>query len=157
MGSSKGGYFTLICYHTFFCGHHLLAAKPRPIDIDAGEDPIEEIARIVAQIRQRGRTRVSFCAPTGRFARDALMSWCKANEVGFIFGSVKNVLLCARARPSSSKPANAEPAVAEHPHSQSSGYANFQAAETAIALHVIAVVLRAVTLVVRRVIRSKSQ
>jgi hypothetical protein len=36
-----------------FCGRHLLAAKLRPANIDASAGSVEEIARIVARIRQR--------------------------------------------------------------------------------------------------------
>ena len=36
-----------------FCGRHLLAAKLRRSNIDASAGAVEEIARIVAQIRKR--------------------------------------------------------------------------------------------------------
>jgi hypothetical protein len=40
-----------------------------------------------------GRRCASFCAPIHGFARDALMTWCEANVVDFIFGLAKNVRL----------------------------------------------------------------
>ena len=47
----------------------------------------------MAQIRQRWpHTRIILRADSG-FARDALMSWCEANGVDFIFGLAKNVRL----------------------------------------------------------------
>jgi hypothetical protein len=42
-----------------FCGRHLLAAKLRPSNIDASAGAIDEVARIVAQVRARWpRTRI---------------------------------------------------------------------------------------------------
>jgi hypothetical protein len=89
------GYYDCYCYLPLyvFCGRHLLAAKLRPADIDAAAGSVEEIARIVAQIRARWpRTRIILRADSG-FAREALMAWCEANAVDFIFGLAKNVRL----------------------------------------------------------------
>ena len=49
------GYYDTYCYLPLyvFCGRHLLAAKLRPANIDASAGSVEEMARIVAQIRQR--------------------------------------------------------------------------------------------------------
>src|SRR6185503_8915940 len=55
------GYYDEYCYLPLyiFCGRHLLAAKLRRSNIDASAGAIEEIARIVAQIRRRWpRTRI---------------------------------------------------------------------------------------------------
>ena len=76
-----------------FCGRHLLAAKLRCANIDASAGSVEEIARIVAQIRERwAHTRIILRADSG-FAREALMAWCEANRVDFIFGLARNVRL----------------------------------------------------------------
>jgi hypothetical protein len=76
-----------------FCGDQLLAAKLRPANIDGAAGAIEEIGRIVAQIRARWpKVRIILRADSG-FARDALMNWCEANGVDFIFGLAKNVRL----------------------------------------------------------------
>ena len=73
-----------------FCGRHLLAAKLRRSNIDASAGAIEEIARIVAQIRRRWpRTRILLRGDSG-FAREALMAWCEANRVDFLFGLARN-------------------------------------------------------------------
>src|SRR6186997_1962415 len=49
------GYYDCHCYLPLyvFCGRHLLAAKLRRANIDASAGAVEEIARIVAQIRRR--------------------------------------------------------------------------------------------------------
>jgi hypothetical protein len=49
---------------------------------------------VVVQIRRAGRTRASCCGPTG-FAREALMAWCEANRVDYLFGLARNTRLVA--------------------------------------------------------------
>ncbi len=78
-----------------FCGSHLLASKLRRAAIDAAAGAVEETARIVAQIRARWpEVRIVLRADLG-FAREALMSWCEANEIDFLFGLAKNDRLVA--------------------------------------------------------------
>ena len=86
------GYYDCYCYLPLyvFCGRHLLAAKLRPANIDAAAGAVEEIARIVAQIRERWpKTRIVLRADSG-FAREALMAWCEGSGVDYIFGLAKN-------------------------------------------------------------------
>ena len=89
------GYYDCYCYLPLyiFCGRKLLAAKLRPSNIDGAAGSLEEVARIVAQIRACWpQTRIILRADSG-FTRDALMTWCEANDVDFIFGLAKNVRL----------------------------------------------------------------
>ena len=89
------GYYDCYCYLPLyvFCGRHLLAAKLRPSNIDASAGSVEEVARIVAQIRRRWpRTRILLRADSG-FAREALMAWCETNRVDFVFGLARNARL----------------------------------------------------------------
>jgi hypothetical protein len=89
------GYYDCYCYLPLyvFCGRHLLAAKLRPSNIDASAGSVEEVARIVAQIRRRWpRTRILLRADSG-FAREALMAWCEMNQVDFVFGLAGNARL----------------------------------------------------------------
>src|SRR2546422_8793096 len=86
------GYYDCYCYLPLFvfCGRHLLVAKLRRADLDAAAGAVEEIARIVAQIRRRWpRVRILLRADSG-FARDDLMAWCEANGVDFLFGLARN-------------------------------------------------------------------
>jgi Transposase DDE domain group 1 len=86
------GYYDCYCYLPLyvFCGDHLLAAKLRPANIDASAGSVEEVARIVAQIRRSWpEVRIVLRADSG-FAREALMAWCEANEVDYLFGLAKN-------------------------------------------------------------------
>ena len=89
------GYYDCYCYLPLyvFCGRHLLAAKLRPSNIDGSAGAVEEVARIVAQIRARWpRTRILLRADSG-FAREARMAWCEENRVDFVFGLARNARL----------------------------------------------------------------
>jgi hypothetical protein len=89
------GYYDCYCYLPLyvFCGRHLLAAKLRRSDIDGAAGAVEEVARIVAQVRARWpRVRVLLRADSG-FAREALMAWCEANKVDYLFGLARNARL----------------------------------------------------------------
>jgi hypothetical protein len=86
------GYYDNYCYLPLyvFCGRHLLAAKLRPANIDGSAGAVEEMARIVAQIRQRWpAVRILLRADSG-FAREALMAWCEHNGVDYLFGLARN-------------------------------------------------------------------
>jgi len=86
------GYYDCYCYLPLyiFCGRDLLAAKLRRANIDAAAGAIEEVARIVAQIRSKWpRVRVLLRADAG-FAREALMAWCESNRVDYLFGLAGN-------------------------------------------------------------------
>jgi hypothetical protein len=86
------GYYDCYCYLPLyvFCGRHLLAAKLRRANIDASAGAVEEVARIVAQIRESWpRVAILLRADSG-FARDTLMSWCEANAVDYVFGLARN-------------------------------------------------------------------
>jgi hypothetical protein len=86
------GYYDCHCYLPLyvFCDDHLLAAKLRRSNIDASAGSPEEIARIVARIRERWPdVRILLRGDSG-FAREALMAWCEANKVDFLFGLARN-------------------------------------------------------------------
>ncbi len=86
------GYYDCYCYLPLyiFCGRHLLVAKLRRANADAAAGVLEEVARIVAQIRRRWpRTRILLRGDSG-FTREALMTWCEANRVDYVFGLARN-------------------------------------------------------------------
>ena len=91
------GYYDCYCYLPLyiFCGRHLLGAKLRPANIDASAGSVEEVARIVAEIRTRWPfVRILLRADSG-FAREALMAWCEENRVDYLFGLARNARLVA--------------------------------------------------------------
>jgi Transposase DDE domain group 1 len=86
------GYYDCYCYLPLyvFCGRHLLAAKLRRSNIDASAGAVDEVERIVIQIRTRWpRVKIVLRADAG-FARDELMAWCEANAVDYLFGLARN-------------------------------------------------------------------
>jgi hypothetical protein len=91
------GYYDCYCYLPLyvFCGDHLLVAKLRKADIDASAGSVEEIARVIGQIRARWpKVRIVVRADSG-FAREPLMAWCEANSVDYLLGLAKNARLNA--------------------------------------------------------------
>ena len=92
------GYYDCYCYLPLyiFCGDHLLAAKLRRSDIDASAGAADEVARIVARIRERWpEVQIVLRADSG-FAREALMAWCEENGVDYVFGLARNARLVER-------------------------------------------------------------
>ena len=92
------GYYDCYCYLPLYvlCGRHLLAARLRPANVDGAAGAVEEAARIVALLRARWPdTRIVLRADSG-FAREALMAWCEANGVDYLFGLARNDRLAAR-------------------------------------------------------------
>ena len=91
------GYYDCYCYLPLyvFCGRHLLAAKLRRSNIDAAAGAVEEMTRIIGRIRARWpRVRILLRADSG-FCREALMAWCEANRVDYVFGLARNERLVA--------------------------------------------------------------
>jgi hypothetical protein len=89
------GYYDGWCYLPLyvFCGRHLLASKLRRSNIDASAGAVEEIERIVRQIRARWRRAKILLRADSGFAREALMSWCERNHVDYLFGLARNARL----------------------------------------------------------------
>jgi Transposase DDE domain group 1 len=91
------GYYDCYCYLPLyvFCGRDLVAAKLRRANIDASAGAVEEIERIIAQIRSHWpKVRILLRADSG-FAREELMAWCEGNEVDYLFGLARNDRLVA--------------------------------------------------------------
>lgn len=91
------GYYGHYCYLPLyiFAGEHLLCARLRPSDRDASAGALEEVQRIVAQLRTAWPTvRITLRADSG-FCRDALMTWCETHAVDYVFGLAKNARLIA--------------------------------------------------------------
>ena len=92
------GYYDCYCYLPLyvFCGRHLLAAELRRANIDASAGAVEEVERIVGQIRARWPRVGILLRADGGFAREALMAWCEANRVDYLFGLARNDRLVER-------------------------------------------------------------
>lgn len=92
------GYYGNYCYLPLyiFCGDFLLCAKLREANSDASKGSLEEVERIIAQIRKRWpKTEIVLRADSG-FCREELMAWCEQQTgVYFLFGVAKNARLLA--------------------------------------------------------------
>ena len=86
------GYYGHYCYLPLyiFCGEHLLGARLRPSNIDVSAGAVDELERIVGQIRQAWpEVKITLRGDSG-FCREELMSWCEANRVDYVLGLAKN-------------------------------------------------------------------
>jgi hypothetical protein len=95
------GYYGHYCYLPLyiFCGNHLLCARLRPSNQDASAGSLEEVQRIVRQIRARWRNvRIILRADSG-FCREELMAWCEAHRVDYVFGFARNQRLRRKIAP----------------------------------------------------------
>ena len=100
-GSQEGrffhGYYGHYCYLPLyiFCGEFLLCARLRPSDIDASAGAVEELERIVGQIRQKWpNVHIVIRADSG-FCREEIFTWCEGHRVDYVIGFAKNARLIA--------------------------------------------------------------
>ena len=89
------GFYGHYCYLPLyiFCGDDLLCARLRRADIDASAGTVEELERIVPQIRAAWPQASIVLRADSGFARDAIMAWCEAHRVDYVFGLAKNARL----------------------------------------------------------------
>jgi hypothetical protein len=95
------GYYDCYCYLPLyiFSGEHLLCARLRPSDIDGAAGSVEELTRIVAQIRSVWpAVAITIRADSG-FCREELMAWCEGNAVDYVLGLARNARLEAEIAP----------------------------------------------------------
>jgi hypothetical protein len=89
------GYYGHYCYLPLyiFCGEFLLCARLRRADIDGSAGTVEELKRIVPQIRERWpKVKIVLRGDSG-FCREEIMAWCEANGVDYVLGLAKNAVL----------------------------------------------------------------
>ena len=89
------GYYDSYCYLPLyvFCGDQILCARLRQANSDAAAGSLEEIERIVKQIRAAWPEVKMVLRGDSGFCRNALMSWCEANQVDYVFGLARNARL----------------------------------------------------------------
>lgn len=86
------GYYRDYCYLPLYiiCEEFVLCARLRSSNIDASAGALEEVQRIVEQIRQKWpEVQIVLRGDCG-FCREALMSWCEDQGVDYVFGLAKN-------------------------------------------------------------------
>jgi len=86
------GYYDSYCYLPLFifCGEQVLCARLREANHDASFGSLQEIGRIVAQIRLAWPEVKIIVRGDSGFCRNELMSWCENNGVDFVFGLARN-------------------------------------------------------------------
>ncbi len=86
------GYYDCYCYLPLyvFCGDQLLWAQLRKSDIDASDGALEVLQRLVKMIRHKWPLVPILVRADSGFCRNALMSWCEAHGVNYLFGMAKN-------------------------------------------------------------------
>jgi Transposase DDE domain group 1 len=86
------GYYDSYCYLPLyiFSGDQLLSARLRPGNQDAAAGAVEEVSRLVTQMRERWpEVKIVLRADSG-FCREELMAWCEQNRVDYVFGLARN-------------------------------------------------------------------
>ena len=92
------GYYDHYCYLPLyiFAGDQILGVRLREANQDASAGSMEELQRIVAQIRERWpKTQIILRADSG-FCRGELMSWCEDQHVDYVLGVARNQRLRRR-------------------------------------------------------------
>jgi len=91
------GYYGHYCYLPLyiFCEDFLLGARLRPSNLDASAGCVEEVQRMVAQIRQAWpEVKITLRGDSG-FCREELIAWCETEGVDYVLGLAKNERLKA--------------------------------------------------------------
>lgn len=86
------GYYGSYCYLPLyiFCGELLLCARLRQSNVGPAEGTVEELERIVGQIRQSWpEVGITIRADSG-FSRDDIMNWCEQHQVDYVLGMARN-------------------------------------------------------------------
>lgn len=97
-GSFFNGYYNQTCYAPLFifCGRHLLASKLRSSNVDPAAGALEELTRIIAQIRCRWPDVAIIVRGDSAYGRDDIMSWCEGQAgVEFVLAHASNTRMKA--------------------------------------------------------------
>ena len=86
------GYYGNDCYLPLyiFSGEHLLCARLRRSDIDGADGSVDELNRIVGQIRQSWPGVSIVIRADSGFCRDELLGWCEDHHLDYVIGLAKN-------------------------------------------------------------------
>ena len=91
-GRFSQGFYGHYCYLPLyiFAGEHLLCARLRPGHVAASHGAVDEIARIVTQLRAVWPAVTITVRGDSGFCRDDLMAWCEAHSVDYVLGLARN-------------------------------------------------------------------
>lgn len=88
-----GGYCYLPLY--IFAGDFLLAAKLRRADGDGAIGSVDEVERIVGQLREQWPSVRIIVRGDSGFCREDLLTWCEGHGVDYVIGVARNSRLTA--------------------------------------------------------------
>ena len=91
------GYYRCYCYLPLYitCGDFLLASKLNPSSKDPALFAVDELDRIVGQIRESWpHTEIIIRGDSG-FCRDYIMTWCEDHQLHYVLGMSRNDRLVA--------------------------------------------------------------
>jgi hypothetical protein len=101
-GEQEGAFFNTyydgFCYAPLyiFCGKHLLVAKLRPSNVDPADGALEELERVIEQIRHRWPQVSILVRGDSAYVREEIMAWCESQVgVDYVFGLSQNSRLMA--------------------------------------------------------------
>jgi Transposase DDE domain group 1 len=87
------GYYNHECYTPLliYCGRHLLAAQLRPANVDPAAGALEQLQRLIAQIRTHWADVVIVVRGDSAYSRDDIMNWCEAQvKVEYVLAHASN-------------------------------------------------------------------
>ena len=89
------GYYGSYCYLPLyiFSGEHLLCARLRASNVGPAVGTVEELERIVGQIREQWPEVKIVIRADSAFSNDDIMSWCEKRGVDYVLGLARNARL----------------------------------------------------------------
>ena len=86
------GYYRNYCYLPLyiFSEEHLLCARLRRSNIDGAAGSVDELTRIIGQIRESWPDVAIIVRADSGFCRDELLDWCESHQVDYVMGLAKN-------------------------------------------------------------------
>jgi hypothetical protein len=87
------GYYDSYCYLPLyiFCDQHVLCVRLRTADQDASAGCVEELQRVVQQIRQRWPQTLIVVRADSGFCREEFLHWCEEQKgVEYVLGFARN-------------------------------------------------------------------
>ena len=82
-----------------FCGSHPLCAVLRPGNSDPAEGAVEQLDRIVEQLRHRWPGLGILVRADSAHAREEIMAWCEDNDADHVIGVARNDRLVRKIEP----------------------------------------------------------
>lgn len=93
METSFNGYYRQTCYTPLliFCGRYLLSSKLRPSNVDPAAGALEELQRIIPQIRAKWPNVEIVVRGDSAYSREDIMKWCESQKrVAYVLAHASN-------------------------------------------------------------------